>query len=334
MKNFSVDNKLLATLICVLFLAGLFFKGTALELAQKYEQQRKEDALYSPIPEIALKANAAYVFDITQNRPIYLKHESWKLPLASLAKIMTVIVAKENLPEDELVTIQKSAIKEVGDNGLRIGEKWKLDDLIKLMLTASSNDAAHAVASAVEMHLSPNPDTDNVPYFVEKMNETAKHLELSETSFKNGTGLDLNEDNSGAYGSAEDVGSLFLYAYKKYPDLFVPTTLPATIIPSLDGKEHPVLNTDTITDRIPHLLASKTGFTDIAGGNLALIFKANNEEMIAVVLGSSREGRFDDMRELVRAAYTWTLRPINMAVQSELNMKEISEIGLDEATKL
>ncbi len=312
-KHFTVDNKLLATFVCVLFLAALYFQGTASELKKKYEAEKRESEMHSPAPSILLGAHSAFIFNVAQNRPVYMMHESWKLPLASLTKIMTTIVAKETLPPDTTIIISKTAMSQAGDEGLLVGEKWKLDDLIKFMLTASSNDAARAIAEAVESKLSPEPDLTTVSNFIAKMNETAQRLNLKETSFLNESGLDLSKNTASAYGSAEDVATLFLYAYKTYPDLFRETTEPQITALSLSGKIHKALNTDTITETVPHLLASKTGFTDTAGGNLALIFESNNEQMVAVVLGSSKMGRFDDMRELIRAAHEWSLKQISMA---------------------
>ncbi len=312
-KHFTVDNKLLATFVCVLFLAGLYFQGTASELKEKYEAEKRDSEMHSPVPSILLGAKSAYIFNVTQNRPVYMMHESWKLPLASLTKIMTTIVAKETLSPDTTITIPKTAVSQAGDEGLLVGEKWKLDDLLKFMLTVSSNDAARAVAEAVESNISLTPDLTGVSNFIIKMNETAKRLNLQQTSFLNESGLDLSKNTASAYGSASDVATLFLYAYNTYPDLFKETTEPQITALSLSGKIHKVLNTDTITETVQHLLASKTGFTDTAGGNLALIFESNNEQMVAVVLGSSKEGRFADMRELIRAAHGWSLKQLSMA---------------------
>jgi D-alanyl-D-alanine carboxypeptidase len=61
-------------------------------------------------------------------------------------------------------------------------------------------------------------------------------------------------------------------------------------------------NTNEALEHLPGLIASKTGYTDLAGGNLAIVFdKGIGHHFVAVVLGSSRQGRFSDMRALMEA---------------------------------
>ena len=65
-------------------------------------------------------------------------------------------------------------------------------------------------------------------------------------------------------------------------------------------------NTNQETGKFPLLIASKTGYTDLAGGNLALAFDAGfNRPIIIVVLGSSYEGRFADAEKLVWATLAY-----------------------------
>ena len=73
-------------------------------------------------------------------------------------------------------------------------------------------------------------------------------------------------------------------------------------IQSSDGV-HTTQNTNKALDRIPGIVASKTGFTDLAGGNLAIALEAGPlRPIIVVVLGSTEEGRFDDVANLTNAA--------------------------------
>ncbi len=328
MKHREVDNRIVGTLVCVLFLAAIFIQTKAKEQQERFENDRKERAeaaLYGPLGNVPLEAKAAYVYDLTRNKIIYVRHEGWKLPLASLTKIMTTIVAKEVLPTDAVITIPHAAISQEGDSGLKEGEQWPLTNLLQIMLVGSSNDAAHAIALAAENVLAPanieqatvSPNT--LSHFIQKMNETAQTLHLERTSFSNETGLDISVSDNGGYGSAQDIATLLKYAYDKYPDLFGPTTYPQITTSSASGTSHTLKNTDTITGSVASLLASKTGYTKIAGGNLAILFDVRpNEPVIAVVLGSTREGRFDDMETLVRAAHAWRDR-IDTAVASTEN---------------
>ncbi len=69
-----------------------------------------------------------------------------------------------------------------------------------------------------------------------------------------------------------------------------------------DGEYHDAINTNDIVSRIPNLIGSKTGYTDLAGGNLTVAFDAGfDRPIIITVLGSSREERFTDVLKLVNA---------------------------------
>ncbi len=75
---------------------------------------------------------------------------------------------------------------------------------------------------------------------------------------------------------------------------------------SEDGFLHPAENTNEYVNTIPGLQGSKTGYTELAGGNLAIVFDAGLDHPIAiVVLGSTLEGRFEDVDALVEATYSY-----------------------------
>ena len=111
------------------------------------------------------------------------------------------------------------------------------------------------------------------------MNKKAKEIGMNNAIFFNATGLDLNEKTSGAYASAKDVNIMNERALKMYPKIFLETTFSKIKIKSISGVEHFVENTNIIADKIPNLLFSKTGYTQLAGGNLGIIFrnKENHE---------------------------------------------------------
>ncbi len=246
-----------------------------------------------PAPE--LEAKAAYVFDIKEKRGLYAKNENVQLPLASLAKLMTALVALRNAPENELVTISENAVKKEGDSGLFIGEKWPLKNLIGLTLVSSSNDGAAAIAEAFNYRAG---DETNAS-FVEKMNYAARELGLKQTYFLNETGLDFDGTTSGAYGSAKDVSKLLINILSERPEIAEMTSYKEIVASSIKDNHH-ATNTNRILDEIPGLLLSKTGYTDLAGGNLAVIFEVSaGRPIVAVVLGSTEEGRFSDMKKII-----------------------------------
>lgn len=240
----------------------------------------------NPFDNVKLEARAAYVFDVVENQPIFEKISEAQLPLASLTKIMTAITARETLPPYLLVAISKEAILQEGDEGFNVGEVWPVSDLIDAMLISSSNDAAFSLASEFNKDFSED--------FVSKMNEKARELGLTQTYFLNSTGLDLSENTSGAYGSAHDMSQMLLYAVKNHSPLMEITRLAKTEINSRIFK-----NTNEIINELPGFIAGKTGYSDLAGGNLAVIVdKGFGHSFIIVVLGSTSSGRFTDVKTL------------------------------------
>ncbi len=243
---------------------------------------------------VKLEAKAAYIFDLVKNRPIFELNSEAQLPLASLAKIMTALAVKESFPSSLLVTISKEAVLQEGDEGFIVGEEWPILDLIGAMLISSSNDAAFALASEFNKDFSGD--------FVSLMNQKAKEIGLIQTYFLNTTGLDLSKNTAGAYGSTKDIAKLLLHIVKKDSSLMEITRLKSV---NLHGREFQ--NTDRVIGDLPGFIAGKTGFSDLAGGNLAVIVDNGfNRPFVIVVLGSAIDGRFNDVKNLFNAAVAET----------------------------
>lgn len=241
-----------------------------------------------------LEAKAVYVWDIKNDEVLYEKNSTLQLPLASLNKIMTAIVALEG--KTETIVINSEDIRATGDSGLKQGEHFEKKEIVKLMLTSSSNDAASAIASN---YGDVSVGVDSKQRFIEAMNSKAEELGLEQTYYLNESGLDLTETISGGHGSAKDIARLLYYGVAHYSDIFSVTT---ETIEKISSKErsHLVKNTNTVVETFPGILASKTGFTDMAQGNLAVVFNLGLDRPIAVVvLGSTYDGRFEDTKKLV-----------------------------------
>ena len=134
------------------------------------------------------------------------------------------------------------------------------------------------------------------------MNEKARVLGLTQMEFFNESGLDIDQVQAGGYGSAHDVALLFAELWKKYPETIEVTARKDARIVSQDEIAHILPNTNEIIGKFSGLVASKTGYTTLAGGNLAIIFdRGIGDPVVAVVLGSTYKGRFDDMEKLVEA---------------------------------
>ncbi|MEK7558529.1 MAG: serine hydrolase [Patescibacteria group bacterium] len=287
----------LISVIVLLIIVTLIESASDRQAPIKKAQKEKEEIFFALSP---LEAKAIYVYDLGRDKVLYEKNADLALPLASLAKLMTAFVALKEAPKGTLITIDGESLAKEGDTGLILGEKWTLKKLVEFTLTTSSNDGAAAIALAF------NSKRENTnaksKTFVERMNEEALKLGLSHTRFLNETGLDEAQSKVGAYGSARDISALLGEFLKQYPEILEATTYAIQSIYS-ENKIHNIENTNKETSKIPGLMASKTGFTDIAGGNLIIAFDAGlGQPIIITVLGSTQEGRFSDMETLAERA--------------------------------
>jgi D-alanyl-D-alanine carboxypeptidase len=269
-------------------------------------QQEPPKTKSDPFTNINLEAKAAYVYDVADQNVLYALHEHDELPLASLTKLMTAITATQILPPGTTITIGKDDINQEGDSGLFIGERWRLSDIIGFTLTTSSNDGASAIATVAGskgQNIYGVSDEESQQKFVEQMNTNARALNLPGMHFFNPMGLDVNQEISGGYGTARDVALLMAHALKTiYPDLEL-TSHERIPVASLDNFRHIATNTNESIGSVPALMASKTGYTDLAGGNLVIAFDAGiMHPIIVAVLGSTVEGRFKDVEKLSWAA--------------------------------
>jgi D-alanyl-D-alanine carboxypeptidase (penicillin-binding protein 5/6) len=268
------------------------------------KQTEKSRTLSSVFNDTELRAKSAIVWDVEKQRVLFNKNADEQLPLASVTKLMTALVAYEILDPEKIITVPEDAIKTDGDSGLRAGEAFTVQDLTDLTLIVSSNDGATALSTIAGDAIGAEADAEAV--FVRAMNLRAEELGLSETYFKNSTGLDVSETMAGAYGSARDVALLTEFMLTTVPDALALTNSNVTTIKSDSGEYHLAKNTNEVAGTIQGLIASKTGYTRLAGGNLAIAFNAGlNRPIIVVVLGSSQEGRFSDTLDLIERTRTY-----------------------------
>lgn len=244
--------------------------------------------------QIPLEANAAIVYDLALEETLYAKNADAQLPLASLTKLLTVYAALTELSPETPITITAEAIHLDGPHAFRAGQIFALDDLARLTLVASLNDGAVAIANATALRENRSQH--------EALAGAAATLNLSQTYAVNGSGLDTSAMVSGGYGSARDLARLAGALVEKSPSIAAATTRNFAEAVSKGGTSFKVKNTDPIVDTVPGLRLSKTGYTDLAGGNLVLIFDVGiNHPVAMVVLGSSMQARFTDGTMLIAA---------------------------------
>ncbi len=289
-----------------IFFAGAFLFAVIVygEKPTQATEQKKFSQKPDPFQSLFLEAKSVYVFDVSTGEAIFAKNENEKLPLASVTKVMTALVAS-SFPQTMAVRVTDNDLSS-GVGGLRGGEEWSLKNLLNYMLVVSSNSGASAIAGAAGAVMTSqegNAEARNEQAFVAEMNATAKKLGMLQTVYYNPNGLDVTDKLSGGYGSAKDMATLFSHVIKTKPELLEATSYDSLVYTSLDGARHPARNTNTIIRAIPGMMASKTGYTDLANGNLVVVFNAGlMKPVVVVVLGSGQEGRFTDVEKLVTAS--------------------------------
>lgn len=145
-------------------------------------------------------AQAASLIDVTSGRILYSHHGDAEMPVASLTKIMTAIVAIEHGKLNEVVSVSKNAYRKEGSSiYLELGEEMTLENMLYGLMLRSGNDAATAIAE----HVGGSEEG-----FVHLMNEKVKMLGLKHTQFQNPHGLDAK----GHYSSANDLAVITAYS--------------------------------------------------------------------------------------------------------------------------
>lgn len=246
-----------------------------------------------PIDETNIVAKSFLVKNITTDTVLYEKSASEILPLASLTKLITAMTVREmqknwvSFPAQIKLVSNGPALNTV-DRIVKSGRYLSIDDALSYMLLTSSNYAAYSLSHNI------------IPYpsFISYMNYTAKKVGAKNMTLINASGLtevDKKGIHSNSIGSAEDIMTILdLYA-SQYQKLAKSTRLEeAYLINPKTGEKVVVENTNTHLDKIPNLILGKTGYTDDAGGNLALLIKKNDEIYGIVIMNSTIEDRFKD----------------------------------------
>jgi D-alanyl-D-alanine carboxypeptidase len=246
-------------------------------------------ALFLPVAAHASPPNVdarAWIVANAADGTVLAQHgASARLPIASITKLMTVLVALERLRPEAIVTVAPTA-SVVGESTihLRTGERISVEDLLKAALIQSANDAADALASAAA-------DGD-VEKFVGWMNAKARALHLRDTHFTRPDGLDAPNHVS----SARDVLRL---AQIVMHDPVVREIVAERTDTIAGGR---VLHTwNDLLGVFPGLVGVKTGHTGGAGWCEVAAARRSGYTIYAVVLGSpTRAGRNADLTALLR----------------------------------
>ena len=222
------------------------------------------------------KSKSAYLINADTDTVVYSKNESERLPIASMCKVMTLLLCFDALNNgeltiDETVLVSKNASSMGGSQVfLENDAEYSVGDLIKSIVVASANDACVAMAERL---------CGSEEIFIDKMNSKAKELSMNDTVFVNCTGL----PKPGQYSCAKDVAIMFkkLQEYTEY-HRFAKIWTDKIIHPG--GRETLITNTNKLSRFYEGCYGGKTGYTSEAGHCLVASACRNGMRLISVVI--------------------------------------------------
>jgi serine-type D-Ala-D-Ala carboxypeptidase (penicillin-binding protein 5/6) len=228
-------------------------------------------------PEIA--APSAVLVDARDGHVLFRRSARARRAVASATKLMTALLSLEELRlRRRLAAAPYRAGPAESRINLRPGERMSVGDLLRALLLESANDAAVTLAHGV---------ADSVDGFVERMNERAREMNLSDTRFANPIGL----DQPGNFSSALDLSRLTRRLLRN--DTFAAIVdLPQARL-STGSRPRTVANRNDLVRRVPWIDGVKTGHTLQAGYVLIGSGRRKGARLVSVVLGSPSEARRD-----------------------------------------
>ncbi len=251
-----------------------------------------------------IQAEGALLVDLDSDFIFYQKQPNLRRPIASLTKLMTALIAEKYLPSNEEVVISGEALNIDGDPDIFYQqERLTVNDLIQSLLIISSNKSAKALS----LHMGENR-------FVGLMNEMAKQLEMTQTTFVEPTGLSfLNQS------TPSDLKKLMRYIVNEYPNLLIISKTAETKIQGVYEQqdksiavEHNLFNINLIAHNPKFLdelnvvyAGGKTGFTDEAWQTFCGVFlvpsqRSNESPRRILVVVLKTPDRYNDIETLLR----------------------------------
>jgi len=225
--------------------------------------------------------SAALVADLLSGEEYFSLNESKRWPMASITKLMTAAVASKNFDSNLPIVIPVLGGELGGEvRKFNTGDNVTVTNLLRLMLTASSNEAAEVFARAYGRQA-----------FIDLMNVQAKAWDLRDTYFDDPTGLSVSNQST-----PEDLKVLARKVYQDYPEIFKTTRRKNwTITENTTGRSIKVVSNNNFAGRVD-FLGGKTGYIEDSNGNLLSIFLYGGRPIIVIALGT--DDRFGETERL------------------------------------
>lgn len=247
----------------------------------------------SQTENLQISAKAALLIETKNGQVLYAKNARQRLPIASLVKVMTALIALEHKSmEDQFVVSQQAADMEPDKMLLITGEKLTLKELLYGLFLISANDAAEVIAEGT---------TGDRSEFVKLMNDKAKQLGMVDSYFANPTGLD--EDSNNSFSTAYDMAILTRFLIRHYPQVVDISKTEHIYLPiTEDHQDYDMYTGINLITTYPGVVGFKTGFTPEAGLTLITLARKDGHEIIGVLLGSNN--RRDEARGLLDYSFS------------------------------
>lgn len=284
--------------------------------------------LLIPFNVFALETSAKSSILIEQSTGTIISEEEshTRLPMASMTKMMTLLIIMENIESgkiklDDMVPISENAASMGGSQVyLSANTTMKLDTLLKSICIASANDATYAIAE----YIAGTSDA-----FVKLMNEKAKELGLKDTNFENVHGLDSDNHFSSAYDMAFIAKELL-----NHPKILEYSCIYEDYITHPNGTNTWIVNTNKLLNYYEGLDGLKTGYTTKSGYCITATAKRNNMRLISVVMGEENN-KIRNQDTIALLNYGFSNFKIETILKSDADLGKINiKSGKSEYAKL
>lgn len=232
-------------------------------------------------PGIKPNIKSSVLIDANTNKVLVDNRKDARLPMASMTKVMSLIIFFEAIEEkrlqmDQLLTCSENAASKGGSQiFLSVGEQMSVDDLLKSVCIASANDATVVLAEAI---------SGSEEVFVQLMNKKAEELKLYNTVFSNSTGLPTTNAH---YTTAYDMAIMSSYLINNYPKALEYSSKYEDYVRVGTPKQFWLVNTNKLIKSVEGIDGLKTGWTEDAGYCLTCTKKVDNMRLVSVVMGAN-----------------------------------------------
>ncbi len=238
--------------------------------ALKQEIYNLKTLLAASKSKTAIGAQSYIAVDLSTGKTLLQKNPEVVHSLASTAKLMTAVVARENLDQEKIITLTPKMLAPEGASPvLYAGLGVSARNLLKASLTQSVNDAAEALAQSAGKQ-----------NFLALMNAKAKELGMKSTVFVGVTGLD-----QASRSNAADMAKLVAYIDKNRPEIWEMTRDNNFWLPNAQGELLKFMNMNSFY-YLPQFIGGKTGYLPEARDSFAAVFEINKKHMAIVLLHS------------------------------------------------